>query len=517
MVGKSALISVFDKTGIIDFSKNLVDLEYSIISTGGTASSLKKAHVPLIEVSQLTGFPEMLDGRVKTLHPIIHAGILARRDNKAHMNVLAEHDIDGIDMVVVNLYPFEQTIEDTTASLDDIVENIDIGGPTLIRAAAKNYRDVIVLTQAHQYPEILAELKKDKEIDLEKRQQLAVTAFAHTAQYDTIISQYFTTRWNLNLFPENTSYTMRRQQTMRYGENPHQKAAFYQQLPVEKEPCVTTAQQLHGKELSYNNILDADCAIECVKEFSDPTCVIIKHATPCGIASSFKGLLQTWKDAYATDENSPFGGIVAFNRKLTNDVAQELSSFFLEVIIAPSYDKQALQKLKKKKNLRLLHLPGLDKPLTRSGQVIRNVVGGFLIQDRDIYLTPQRDWKVVTQTKPSKKQLTTMEFAVKCVKHVKSNSVLFAKNTQTVAIGGGQTSRVDAAWIATHKGKNAIAGSVMASDAFFPFRDAVDVAAKAGVSAIIQPGGSIRDQEVIQAANEHNIAMVFSSQRYFRH
>jgi phosphoribosylaminoimidazolecarboxamide formyltransferase/IMP cyclohydrolase len=470
MVGKSALISVFDKTDIIDFSKSLIDLGYSLISTGGTAAFLKKAHIPLIEVSELTGFPEMLDGRVKTLHPNIHAGILARRDNKAHMNVLAEHNISRIDMVVVNLYPFEQTIEDNTATLDDIVENIDIGGPTLIRAAAKNYQDVIILTQSQQYSEIIDKLNNTKDIDIDKRQQLAVTAFVHTAQYDTIISEYFRTRWNLDQYPTNMSFTMRRRQIMRYGENPHQSAAFYQKLPLTKEPCITTSNQLHGKELSYNNILDSNCAIECVKEFTDPTCVIIKHATPCGIASSPISLLQTWKDAYATDEYSPFGGIVVFNRELTPNIAEELSTFYLEVIIAPSYHKYALEILKKKKNIRLLHLPGLEKPYARDGHEIHSIVGGILIQDRDTHLTLSKDWAFVTNSKPTDQQLKTMEFAVKCVKHVKSNSVLFSKNTQTVAIGGGQTSRVDAVWIATHKGKKTIQGSVMASDAFFPFR-----------------------------------------------
>jgi phosphoribosylaminoimidazolecarboxamide formyltransferase/IMP cyclohydrolase len=517
MAGKSALVSVFDKTGIIDFSKSLVDLGYSIISTGGTAASLQKAHIPLIEVSELTGFPEMLDGRVKTLHPIIHAGILARRDNKAHMAVLADHDIGSIDMVVCNLYPFEQTIEDSAATLEDIVENIDIGGPTLIRAGAKNYRDVIVLTHSHQYTEIIALLKQGKHISLDQRQHLAVTAFSHTAQYDAIISQYFRTRWESESYPYDNSFSMRKLQTMRYGENPHQSAAFYQQLPLVKEPCISTVNQLHGKELSFNNILDADCAIECIKEFSDPTCVIIKHATPCGIASTSKDLRQAWKDAYATDEYSPFGGIVAFNRELTVAAAQELSSFFLEVIIAPSFQKDALDLLMKKKNIRILKLPGLEKPLTPSGFDIRSVVGGFLIQQRDTFLTKQKDWKAVTKRKPTSKQLTTMEFAVKCVKHVKSNSVLFAKDNRTVAIGGGQTSRVDATWIATHKGNDRITDSVMASDAFFPFRDAIDVAAKAGVTAIIQPGGSIRDNEVIETANDYGIAMVFSGQRYFRH
>ncbi len=517
MVGKTALISVFDKTNIDTFSQNLIDLGFQLISTGGTAANLSKAGLPLIEVSELTGFPEMLDGRVKTLHPVIHAGILARRDNKTHMDVLAEHHIDSIDIIVCNLYPFERTIANPQTSLEDIVENIDIGGPTLIRAAAKNYRDVIVITNSGRYDEISTMLSSSNNISEAYRQELAVEAFSHTAQYDAIISQYFSQRWNFSQLQNNKTISMRKLQDMRYGENPHQQAAFYRSLPPTSEPCITNVLQLHGKELSFNNILDADCALECIKEFAEPTCVIIKHATPCGIASTKNDLLQTWKHAYKTDEYSPYGGIVAFNRTLTADVAEELSPYFLEVIIAPKYQDTAKKILMKKKNLRLLKLPGLDANSSRSGLNIRSVVGGFLVQERDIYLKDPTTWKVVSTAQPTKKQLATMVFAVKCVKHVKSNSVLFAKDTRTVAIGGGQTSRVDATWIATHKGNKAIKGSIMASDAFFPFRDAVDVAVKAGVTAIIQPGGSIRDDEVIQAANEHHISMVFSGQRYFRH
>ncbi|MBU0497699.1 MAG: bifunctional phosphoribosylaminoimidazolecarboxamide formyltransferase/IMP cyclohydrolase, partial [Candidatus Thermoplasmatota archaeon] len=465
MVSKTALISVFDKTDIVAFSQKLVDLGFQLISTGGTAASLSKAGLSLIEVSELTGVPEMLDGRVKTLHPVIHAGILARRDNKTHMDVLAEHHIKSIDIVVCNLYPFERTITDPQISLEDVVENIDIGGPTLIRAAAKNYRDVIVITNSGRYDEIITMLTSSKNLPETYRQQLAVEAFSHTAQYDAIISQYFSQRWNFPRFQKNITITMRKFQDMRYGENPHQQAAFYQSLPPTTEPCITNVLQLHGKELSFNNILDADCAIECIKEFNDPTCVIIKHATPCGIASAKNDLVQTWKNAYETDEYSPFGGIVAFNRTLTADVAEELSSYFLEVIIAPKYQDDAKTILKKKKNLRLLELPGLDTIISRSGLNIRSVVGGFLLQDRDVYFKDPTTWKIVSTTQPTKKQLATMVFAVKCVKHVKSNSVLFAKDTRTVAIGGGQTSRVDATWIATHKGNKAIKGSVMASDA----------------------------------------------------
>lgn len=513
---KRALISVSNKEGISDFAKELSKLDIEILSTGGTASILNKAGIKTTEVSDVTGFPEMLDGRVKTLHPIIHAGILAKRDEKKHMETLKKHNIEPIDMLVCNLYPFEETIKKPDVSIDDAVENIDIGGPSLIRAAAKNYRDVLVVTNPKQYDEIIKTLKSKKEISIEYKEKLAVEAFSHTAQYDSIISQYFRNKWTDEILPENLTFTMRKIQDTRYGENPHQKGAFYESIPPAEEPCISNAKQLHGKELSFNNILDSDCAIECIKEFPEPTCVIIKHATPCGIASS-SNLLQAWKDAYATDIYSPFGGIVAFNGEVKKDVAQELSKYFLEVIIAPSFDRDALSVFGKKKNIRLLELTGLDKKFERKGINIRSVVGGFLLQGRDVWFSDKKDWKIVTKKKPTTEELKSMEFAVKCVKHIKSNSVVFVKDMRTVGIGGGQTSRVDAAWIATHKGKENIKDSIMASDAFFPFRDAVDVAVKAGVKAIVQPGGSIRDEEVIQAANEHDISMVFSGQRYFRH
>ncbi len=516
MENKRALISVFDKEGIVDFAKELSNLSINIISTGGTATVLRDSEIKIRETSEITGFPEMLDGRVKTLHPIIHAGILAKRDKKLHVDTLKKHDINTIDFVVCNLYPFEKTIQKPNVSIDEVIEDIDIGGPALIRAAAKNYKNVIVLTNPKQYNEIIKILKSKKEVSLEKRKKLAIEAYSHTAQYDSIISNYLRNRWTDVILPENCTLTMRKIQDMRYGENPHQKGAFYKVLPLVREPCISNAKQLQGKELSFNNILDSDCTIECIKEFSEPTCAIIKHATPCGIASE-NNLLQAWKNAYATDIYSPFGGIVAFTREAGSDVAKELSNYFLEVIIAPSFSKEALKIFGKKKNLRLLELKDLDKQIDRKDMDFRGVVGGFLAQERDVWLTDRKNWKIVTKKKPSQKDLESMEFAVKCVKHVKSNSVLFVKDTRTVAIGGGQTSRVDAAWIATHKGKENIKDSVMASDAFFPFRDAVDVAAKAGVKAIIQPGGSIRDNEVIQAANEHGIALVFTGQRYFRH
>ena len=516
MAGKCALISVFDKKGVVDFAKELSKLGVNIISTGGTAVALQKSKIKIKEISEITGFPEMLDGRVKTLHPIIHAGLLAKRDKKLHMETLKKHNINTIDFVVCNLYPFEDTIQKPKVSIDEVIENIDIGGPTLIRAAAKNYEDVLVITNPEQYSKIINILKSNSKISLEYRKKLAVEAFSHTAQYDSIVSAYLRKRWGQEILPENYTLTMRKIQEMRYGENPHQKGAFYKSIPIVNEPCISNAKQLQGKELSFNNILDSDCAIECIKEFSEPTCVIIKHATPCGIAS-VNNLLKAWKDAYATDIYSPFGGIVSFNREVGGDVAKELSNYFLEVIIGPSFSKDALSIFGKKKNLRLLELKGLDKKIDRKGMNFRSVVGGFLTQERDVVLSDRKNWKIVTKKKPSQKDLDSMEFAVKCVKHVKSNSVLFVKNTHTVAIGGGQTSRVDATWIATHKGKENIKGSIMASDAFFPFRDAVDVAAKAGVKAIIQPGGSIRDKEVVQAADEYGISMVFSGQRYFRH
>ncbi|MEM0492349.1 MAG: bifunctional phosphoribosylaminoimidazolecarboxamide formyltransferase/IMP cyclohydrolase [Candidatus Thermoplasmatota archaeon] len=516
MTYKTALISVSDKTDIVDLAEALVNMDFRIISTGGTASFLKKAGLEVIEVSNLTGFPEILDGRVKTLHPIVHAGILADRSNKEHIKTLKNHGIQTIELVVCNLYPFETIIKKKNASIKEIIENIDIGGPTLIRSAAKNHEGVIVVTNPSQYPEIINLLKTKKDVPLDTRRRLALEAYAHTAQYDTIIFNYLKSIWMPNTLVDNYTFTMRKIQDMRYGENPHQRGAFYRALPLVTEPCIANTRQIHGKELSFNNILDSDCAIECVKEFKEPSCVIIKHATPCGIATA-SNLLDAWKDAYATDVYSPFGGIVCFNRVVEKDVAEELSQYFLEVIIAPAFKDNALHVLEKKKNLRLLECQGLDKTESRDGLDIRSVVGGYLVQDRDVWFKPRNEWRVVTEKKPSPDDLHSMDFAVRCVKHVKSNSVLFVKGTRTVAIGGGQTSRVDATWIATFKGKDNIKGSIMASDAFFPFRDAVDVAAKAGVAAIVQPGGSVRDAEVIQAANEHGIIMVFTGQRYFKH
>ena len=513
---KRALISVSDKNGITKFVKGLSNLGIDVLSTGGTADFLRNAGIEVNKISDVTKFPEILDGRVKTLHPFIHAGILAKRNNKNHIKTLKKHKIKKIDIVVCNLYPFEKTIQKPKVNINEVIENIDIGGPTLIRAAAKNYEDVLILTNDKQYDYVLKTLQSKKDISMKKREEFAVEAYSHTAQYDAIISNYLNNKWTHDLFPLNENISMRKIQNMRYGENPHQKGAFYSSIPKIIEPCISNSIQLQGKELSFNNILDADCAIECVKEFTDPTCVIIKHATPCGIASS-NDLFQAWKYAYETDIYSPFGGIVSFNREITKNLALELSNFFLEVIIAPSFDNDALSIFGKKKKLRLLKCEKLDEKTVREGKIFKNVIGGFLVQERDTLFFDKKNWKYVSNKKPSQKDIESMEFAVKCVRHVKSNSVVFVKDTRTISIGGGQTSRVDAVWIATHKGKDNIKGSIMASDAFFPFRDAVDVASKAGVRGIIQPGGSIRDDEVINAANEYGISMVFSGQRYFKH
>jgi len=516
MCVKKALISVSDKTDLAAFAETLSSLNIEIISTGGTAALLTKYNIPHTSISSVTGFPEMLNGRVKTLHPRIHAGILAQRTKTDHMQTLQEHEISPVDLVVCNLYPFEETIKKPNVSLSDVIEDIDIGGPTLIRSAAKNYKDVIIITSPKQYDTVAEQLQQNKNLSLEDREQLALDAFSHTAQYDAIISTYLRSRWTDNVLPDDNTIALRKKQDMRYGENPHLKGGFYQTLPETTEPCITNAIKIQGKALSYNNILDSDGAIEAIKEFPEPTCVIIKHATPCGIASA-DTIRNAWKDAFSTDTYSPFGGIVAFNRTVGKEVAKELGKLFLEVVIAPDYTKEAKEVFAKKKNLRVLCLPGIEQVIHRKGMVFRSVVGGFLSQERDVQMTMQDQWKIVTDKKPTKNQLHSMEFAVKCVKHIKSNSVVFVKGTQTVGIGGGQTARVDATWIATHKGKEHINRSILASDAFFPFRDAVDLAAEAGVEAIIQPGGSIRDEEVIAAANEHNIAMVFTNQRYFRH
>jgi phosphoribosylaminoimidazolecarboxamide formyltransferase / IMP cyclohydrolase len=513
-----ALLSVSDKTGLVEFATRLAKQGLDLVSTGGTAKALRDAGLKVQDVADLTAFPEMMEGRVKTLHPKIAGGILARRRDAGHMASMKEHGIKPIDLVVVNLYPFEAAAARRDMPLHDLIEQIDIGGPSLIRAAAKNHEDVLVVTDHHQYDGVAKAIEKD-EVPLGLRQELALRAFQHTARYDAIIARSLSKRFGLTDYPEHLAFAYDRIDTLRYGENSHQRAAFYRKAGPRNvaEPSIVGSRQLHGKQLSYNNILDADIALEAVKEFPEkPTCVIVKHATPCGIAQA-DTLLKAYQDALACDPYSPFGGIVAVNRPLDLATAQALGDLFLEIVIAPSFAADALAHLQKKKNLRLLEVPGLDKPYQRSGTQIRSVTGGLLVQDRDLKAYDPSEWTTVTKKAPTEAQRESLLFAARCVKHIRSNAVVFVQGTRTVGIGGGQTARVDAVHIATHKGAANIQGSVMASDAFFPFRDGVDEAAKHGVAAIVQPGGSIRDDEVVAAADEHGLAMVFSGQRSFRH
>jgi len=489
---KRALISVSDKTGVADFAEKLQKRGVEIVSTGGTAKILRKNRINVVDVSKITGFPEMLNGRVKTLHPNIEGGILALREKKKHMNELKKQNIKPIDMVVVNLYPFE--------SLPSL-ENIDIGGVTLVRAGAKNYKNVAVIVNPERYDGIIKELKENNcKLSEKTREKLASDAFAYTARYDSIISNYFQ-RKTKDDFPETINLTYKKYMDLRYGENPHQRGALY------GEPNI---KQLHGKKLSYNNILDVDTAINILKDFEKPTAVIVKHTNPSGVASA-ESLLKAYRLAYQTDTISPFGGIVGLNRTVDEKTADELSKIFLECIVAPKFSKKALIILTKKKNLRLTE----SKTDKRENRNVRSVTNGVLVQNMPDFNL--RNLKVVTKRKPTKNEIKSMIYAFKVVKHCKSNALAFVKNEHTVGIGLGQTSRVDCTWIAAKKAGKKLKGSVMASDAFFPFRDSVDVAAKYGVKAIIQPGGSIRDKEVIDACNEYNIAMVFTGVRVFRH
>ncbi|RLF51512.1 MAG: bifunctional phosphoribosylaminoimidazolecarboxamide formyltransferase/inosine monophosphate cyclohydrolase [Thermoplasmata archaeon] len=494
MKPKVALVSVYDKRGLVSFCKALKEAGVEIYATSGTRKFLEERGIEAKSTDEITGFVELLDGRVKTLHTKIHAGILARGNERKE---LRKEGIVPIDMVVCNFYPYRLGIEE-----------MDIGGPAMIRAAAKNWKHVIVVSHPSQYKKVKSYLRKG--FDEGIRKELAVEALQRTSYYDAMILKHYGIE-----FPSLLCLPYLKKQDLRYGENPHQRGAFYIEENV-KKACIATARQLQGKELSYNNILDANHAIECVKEFDEPCAVIIKHATPSGIACG-KSIEEAWKYAYETDVYSPFGGVVAFNRRVGRKLAEELNKIFLEVVIAPSFTKDALKILSKKKNLRLLEIEGLDKEKRQKGIEVRSVEGGLLLQEKDIKEPNPKEWKVVTKKKPSKKDIESMVFAIKCVRHIKSNAVVFVKDKRTVAIGGGQTARVDATFIAIHKGKDRIKNSIMASDAFFPFRDAVDLAAEAGVKAIVQPGGSIRDKEVIEAADEHGIIMVFTGQRCFLH
>jgi phosphoribosylaminoimidazolecarboxamide formyltransferase/IMP cyclohydrolase len=516
---RRALISVSDKTGLIPFAQSLHKLDIEILSTGGTYRQLKEAGIPAIEISDYTGFPEMMDGRVKTLHPKVHGGILARRD--IDQQVMAEHDIPPIDMVVVNLYPFEATVANPDCDLSTAIENIDIGGPTMLRAAAKNNKHVAVLTDPQDYDRIAGLLEEQSGcLDQATRFDLAVKTFEHTAAYDGAIANYLGSRLGeaVEAFPRSFNSQFTKRQDLRYGENPHQKAAFYgEKTPA--EASIGTARQHQGKELSYNNIADTDAALECVKCFAEPACVIVKHANPCGVAVA-SSLLEAYELAFATDPTSAFGGIIAFNRELDGATAKQIvEKQFSEVIIAPSVSAEALAATAEKKNVRVLSCGQWD-PERRSALDYKRVNGGLLVQDRDIHQISQGDLQVVSKRQPSADELSDLLFAWNVAQYVKSNAIVYCKNKQTIGIGAGQMSRVYSARIAGIKAADEgleVAGSVMASDAFFPFRDGIDAAAEAGITAVIQPGGSMRDDEVIAAADEANMAMVFTAVRHFRH
>nr|WP_297531608.1 bifunctional phosphoribosylaminoimidazolecarboxamide formyltransferase/IMP cyclohydrolase [uncultured Roseateles sp.] len=526
MAQLTALISVSDKTGIVDFAKALHALDVRLLSTGGTAKLLADAGLPVTEVAQHTGFPEMLDGRVKTLHPKIHGGLLARRDLPEHVAAIEQHGIDTIDILAVNLYPFEATVAKPGCTLEDAIENIDIGGPAMVRSAAKNWKDVTVLTDASQYAQVLEELKAQGKTSDRTRFAASVAAFNRIAQYDAAISNYLSARLedgSLSEYPAQMNSSFIKVQDLRYGENSHQTAALYRDLHPAPGSLVT-GRQLQGKELSYNNIADADAAWECVKSFDAPACVIIKHANPCGVA-----VAATAADAYAkafkTDPTSAFGGIIAFNREVDRAAAELVSKQFVEVLMAPSFSAEAREVFKGKVNVRLLEIalpPGGARPWDqgRNAQDVKRVGSGLLVQTADNHFLTKADLKVVTTLQPTAQQLDDLMFAWTVAQYVKSNAIVFCGGGMTLGVGAGQMSRIDSARIASIKAENAglsLTGSAVASDAFFPFRDGLDVLADAGASCVIQPGGSMRDEEVIAAANERGIAMVLTGVRHFRH
>jgi phosphoribosylaminoimidazolecarboxamide formyltransferase/IMP cyclohydrolase len=524
---KRALISVSDKTGIIDFAKNLNQLGVEILSTGGTAKLFRENNIPVIEVSDYTGFPEMLDGRVKTLHPKVHGGILGRRDVPEHVAAMKEASIPNIDMVVVNLYPFEATVANPHCTLEDAIENIDIGGPAMVRSAAKNWKDVAVLTDASQYADVLNELQSTGGAVSQATQfALSIAAFNRISNYDGAISDYlssFNADGTRSNFPAQTNGRFVKLQDLRYGENPHQQAAFYRDL-YPAPGSLVTAQQLQGKELSYNNIADADAAWEAVKSFTGKACVIVKHANPCGVAVG-KDALEAYSKAFQTDPTSAFGGIIAFNSTLDKVAAEAVSKQFVEVLIAPDYTEDALEVFKAKANVRVLKIDlpkGGSTPWEqgRNSHDIKRVGSGILIQTADNHEISEADLRIVSKKQPTPQQLADMLFAWNVAKYVKSNAIVFCGNGMTLGVGAGQMSRVDSTKIAAIKAQNAgltLKNSVVASDAFFPFRDGIDVLAEAGASCVIHPGGSMRDEEVIAAADEHGLVMVLTGIRHFRH
>lgn len=512
---KRALISVSDKTGIVELAKGLTASGLEIVSTGGTKKALDDAGVATISIDEVTGFPEMMDGRVKTLHPKIHGGLLGRRDLATHMDAMKEHDITPIDVVVVNLYPFKETIEKADVTEADAIENIDIGGPSMLRSAAKNFASVTVVVDPQDYASVLDELQTTGETTLATRKRLAAKVFRHTAAYDALIAEYLTELVG-ETTPEKLTMTFDRKQALRYGENAHQNAAFYK-AALPQSYSVASAQQLHGKELSYNNIKDADAALRIAREFTEPTVVALKHMNPCGIGTAAT-IFDAYNFAYDADPVSIFGGIVVLNRAVDLKTAEKMHQLFLEIIIAPSFEPAAFDLLASKKNLRLLTLDFSEKDQNREAEYV-SVLGGLLVQDQDLLSEDPHAWEVVTKTKPTDEQLAAMTFAWKAVKHVKSNAIVLANQHQTVGIGAGQMNRVGSVKIAIEQaeGSGKIDGAVLASDAFFPMSDSVQFAAEHGIKAIIQPGGSIKDQESIDMANHYGIAMVFTGARHFRH
>ena len=525
---RQALISLSDKRGALEFAQGLAAQGVKLLSTGGTAKLLRDAGLAVTEIGDYTGFPEMLDGRVKTLHPKVHGGILARRDLPAHLATIAEHDIPMIDLVCVNLYPFRETVAKPDVTLADAIENIDIGGPAMVRSAAKNYTGVAIVTDPEDYAALLEEMKaNDGSLTLATRFGLAKKAFTHTARYDAAIANWLTALdetnnpQTLETFPQKLQLAFNRVETLRYGENPHQQAAFYRD-PAPLPGAIATYTQLQGKELSYNNIADADAAWECVKSFSTPACVIIKHANPCGVAID-STLLAAYEKAFQTDSTSAFGGIIAFNGVVDTDVVAAMSArkHFVEVLIAPAYTAAAKELLAAKQNLRVLELPfDADAQNRYNAFEMKRVGGGLLVQTPDTFAVKASDLKVVTKIAPTAAQVDDLLFAWRVAKYVKSNAIVFCGGGMTLGVGAGQMNRADSTRIAVLKAANAgltVAGACVASDAFFPFRDGLDILAEAGAKAVIQPGGSIRDEEVIDAANEHGIAMVYTGARHFRH
>lgn len=512
MTKKRALISVSDKNGILDFAKELVSLGFEIVSTGGTKKALQEQGIPVLGVSDVTGFPEILEGRVKTLNPFIHGGLLAKHDDVQHQKQLEDHSIDPIQIVCVNLYPFQQTIAKPDVTTEDAIENIDIGGPAMLRASAKNHQYVTVVVDPVDYNKVIEELKADGKTTLETRRKLAAKVFRHTAAYDALIAEYMT-ELTQEETPEKLTVTYELKQSLRYGENPHQKAAFYRK-PLGSTFSIANAEQLHGKELSYNNINDADAALQIVKEFTEPAAVAVKHMNPCGIGTGSNSF-TAFEKAFAADPVSIFGGIIAFNSEVDAETAGKLHEIFLEIIIAPSFSEEALTILTAKKNLRLLTIPftGAQKPEMK----LTTIEGGLLAQEQDRFTLENATISVPTKRQPTEQEWEALKLGWKVVKHVKSNAIVVTKEDMTIGIGAGQMNRVGAAEIALKQAGEKAAGAALASDAFFPMDDTVEAAAKAGITAIIQPGGSIRDEDSIKKADEYGIAMVFTGVRHFKH